>query len=61
MTIRHLGCLMLARIDGKSPAEYIQDEGSKDRVWKGARRIILEEPGTLEDVISIVQSGLERN
>ena len=61
MTIRHLGCLMLARIDGKSPAEYIQDEGSKDRVRKGARRIILEEPGTLEDVISIVQSGLERN
>ncbi len=61
MTIRHLGCLMLARIDGKSPAEYIQDEGSKNRVRNSARRIILEEPGTLEDVISIVQSGLERN
>ena len=32
MTIRHLGGLMLARIDGKSPAEYIRDEPTRQRV-----------------------------
>src|SRR5262249_44652762 len=31
MTVRHLGALMLARIDGKSPVEYIQDETTKEK------------------------------
>ena len=44
MTLRHLGGLMLARIDGKSPVEYIQDELTKERVRKAATRILVEGP-----------------
>lgn len=44
MTIRHLGALMLARIDGKSPVEYIQDEDTKEKVREIARIILLDPP-----------------
>jgi len=38
--VSELGCLLLARIDGKSPVEYINDETTKDRVRELARRLI---------------------
>ncbi|HEV2350302.1 MAG TPA: aminoglycoside phosphotransferase family protein [Terriglobia bacterium] len=44
MTIRHLGGLMLSRIDGKSPVEYIQDESTKEKVRKIAKGILLDPP-----------------
>ncbi|MGH9455388.1 MAG: phosphotransferase family protein, partial [Terriglobia bacterium] len=44
MTVRHLGALMLARIDGKSPVEYIESEETKERVRRVAKRILLERP-----------------
>lgn len=47
-TVRHLGCLLLARVDGKSPAEYIAEEGLKDAVRRTAIRMILDRPDTLE-------------
>jgi 5-methylthioribose kinase len=50
----HLGGLMLARIDGKSPVEYIQDEETKARVRRAAHRILVDHPQELEDVIGIV-------
>lgn len=43
-TIQHLGALLLARIDGKSPAEYIRDEVLKTRIRAFARRSILDPP-----------------
>jgi 5-methylthioribose kinase len=49
-TIRHLGALMLARVDGKSPAEYIREEALKQRVRHFARDLILEPPATIEEV-----------
>jgi 5-methylthioribose kinase len=55
MTLRHLGGLMLARIDGKSPAEYIQDEATKERVRRAAIRILVERPRILEDAVEIVK------
>jgi aminoglycoside phosphotransferase (APT) family kinase protein len=33
--------LFLARVDGKSPVEYITEEGDKDRVRRCARRLLL--------------------
>ena len=39
--MRHLGCLLLARVDGKSPAEYLRDAAVKQRVREGARALIL--------------------
>ena len=46
-TARHLGCLLLARIDGKSPVEYLAEETVRERVRRTARRIILERPDDL--------------
>jgi 5-methylthioribose kinase len=41
---KHLGCLLLARVDGKSPAEYITDEATRHRIRAHARRLILNPP-----------------
>jgi 5-methylthioribose kinase len=49
-TIAQLGGLLLARIDGKSPAEYIRDAALKDRIRGFARKLILEPPDSVEAV-----------
>jgi 5-methylthioribose kinase len=54
MTVLHLGGLMLARVDGKSPVEYIQDEPTKERVRKAATRIMREPPTTIDSATGIV-------
>jgi len=53
---------MLARIDGKSPVEYIQDEETKEQVRRVAKRILIERPERLEDVATMVRRApfLER-
>jgi len=57
MTLRHLGALMLARIDGKSPIEYIRDEMTKARVRRFAKRILLEGPWQLEEALADAQNA----
>ena len=42
--VAELGCLMLARIDGKSRVEYITDEPTQNLVRKLARRLLLSPP-----------------
>jgi 5-methylthioribose kinase len=49
-TIEHLGWLMLARVDGKSPAEYLRDPILTDRVRRFARKLILSHSASLADV-----------
>jgi hypothetical protein len=46
-TVGLLGCLLAARVDGKSPAEYLTTELLRERVRALARRILLEELSTL--------------
>ncbi len=48
--VRHLGGLLLARIDGKSPAEYVREEAVKRQVRSFARELILNPPGALAGV-----------
>ena len=52
-TCRHLAALLLARIDGKSPAEYIRDDALKSLIRAFARELILEPP---ESVASVFES-----
>jgi len=59
LTIRHLGALMLARIDGKSPVEYIRDEETKERVRAVAKRILREQPQNLASVMQIVRQSVD--
>lgn len=49
-TIAHLGGLLLARMDGKSPAEYIECESLRRRIRAFARQLILRPPRTIEEV-----------
>jgi aminoglycoside phosphotransferase (APT) family kinase protein len=42
--------LFLARVDGKSPVEYITDDASKDRVRRVARALLAEPPERLVDI-----------
>ncbi len=58
-TTRHLGCLLLARIDGKSPAEYITGGAVKEAVRRTAVRIIQERPGRLETCYAWVQENAD--
>ena len=49
-TIRELGCLLLARIDGKSKEDYITQPVEKDAARTLARELILNPPVSLEAV-----------
>ena len=49
-TLQHLGWLMLARVDGKSPAEYLRDTSVQDRVRRFARDLIVSPPGSVAEV-----------
>jgi 5-methylthioribose kinase len=59
MTARHLGALMLARIDGKSPVEYVRDETTKERVRRFAKRLLLEGPRSFEEVLAAAGKAVE--
>ncbi len=51
-TIEHLGCLLLARVDGKSPAEYLTSEELKEQVRRKARELIRNPPATIAGVFA---------
>jgi 5-methylthioribose kinase len=55
MTMRHLGALMMARIDGKSPVEYLTADSTKQQVRDLARRILLKPAKNLEDAVAMAQ------
>lgn len=48
-TLEHLGWLMLARVDGKSPAEYLRG-AVQDRVRRFARELIIAPPNSVREV-----------
>jgi aminoglycoside phosphotransferase (APT) family kinase protein len=57
-TARHLAFLLLARIDGKSPAEYLRSESVRDAARRLALRLIDEAPCTLEDLLRSAEAAL---
>jgi hypothetical protein len=42
--------LLLARVDGKSPVEYLTEEAPKERVRRVARALLAAPPATLAAV-----------
>ena len=56
-TLSHLGCLLLARIDGKSPAEYITEPALQARVRQFARRLITSPPAYVTEVFEQAQGS----
>ena len=57
-TARHLGFLLLARVDGKSPVEYLTDEGSRDRVRQAAKTLIGERAERLERCFAVALAAV---
>jgi len=51
-TLRHLGCLHLARIDGKSPAEYLRPP-EQMQARRFARDLIQNPPATIPEVFEM--------
>ncbi len=49
-----LGCLMLARIDGKSPVEYITDEPTKATVRRVSNFVLHEQSSAMEDIYTCI-------
>ncbi len=58
MTIRHLGGLMLARIDGKSPVEYIRDVETKEIVRDTAKSILVDPPSNMGQLMARISNEL---
>ena len=50
---RLLPALFLARVDGKSPVEYVTQEVQRDKVRHVARRLLADAPNRLDDVVGI--------
>ena len=48
-----LPALLLARVDGKSPVEYVTKASDRDQVRKVARRLLFEPRDQLSDVASL--------
>jgi hypothetical protein len=42
---------MLARLDGKSPVEYLTDESDRSHIRETARRFLLSPAGRIEDIV----------
>jgi thiamine kinase-like enzyme len=57
-TIKQLGCLMLARINGKSPVEYIVKPEAKKLVQDIAKALLVKEYRKLADVVGLVDARL---
>lgn len=53
-----LGGLLLARVDGKSPVEYLTAEHQRDTVRRAARVLLLNAPTTLGEVREVWRRGI---
>jgi aminoglycoside phosphotransferase (APT) family kinase protein len=51
--------LLLARVDGKSPVEYLTEEPAKDLVRRVATELILEPPAHLATILTIWRKEIE--
>ena len=59
-TARLLPGLLLARVDGKSPVEYLTQEKDKDRVRHAASGLLLEPVARLGDVGRVWEEELSK-
>ena len=57
-SMRHLAFLMLARIDGKSPVEYLRAETVRNAVRQLSMDLIDSRPATLEATLDLTERSL---
>jgi hypothetical protein len=49
---------MLARVDGKSPVEYVKDARTKSRIRQAAKQILTDRPSTITAAVAIIQTQI---
>jgi 5-methylthioribose kinase len=54
--IEHVGVCLLARVDGTSPVEYL-DDGHREQVRRLGRRILLEAPAAWNDLLCLLANS----
>ena len=59
-SVRTLSFLLLARVDGKSPVEYITEESSKELVRRTALRVIEDDCSRFEQVFDILRNEMKK-
>lgn len=57
-TVAELGCLLLARVDGKSRVEYLTDEESRSFVRRLAKEILYERTAHVDQALKLVAQRL---
>jgi hypothetical protein len=57
-TVRLLAFLFLARVDGKSPAEYITEESDKALIRRVARDAVRSGASTYQDMIALTKAAI---
>jgi 5-methylthioribose kinase len=55
-TVMQLGLMQLARVDGKSPAEYLTEPEKKERVRRIGRGLVTQRPRTVEEAITFIEA-----
>ena len=60
-TVRTLAFLFLARVDGKSPAEYITEDDDKNFIRKVSYAMVRDNLKTYEDVVSLMLHSLGKS
>ena len=55
--VAHLGCLMVSRVDGKSPAEYLADDGRRTARAAGSQ-LLLAPVDTVAEAIERVRAAV---
>ena len=60
-TVRTLAFLFLARVDGKSPAEYITEDDDKNLIRKVSYAMVRDNLKTYEDVVSLMLHSLGKS
>jgi len=57
--VAELGVLMLARVDGKSPVEYVTEPATKECLRTVATTVLTDEPATLDGFVSVLDGEVE--
>jgi aminoglycoside phosphotransferase (APT) family kinase protein len=52
--------LLLARVDGKSPVEYVTEESKRDLVRRVARPLLLDPPAQLREIAAVWREAIGR-
>ena len=57
--VAELGVLMLARVDGKSPVEYVTDDATKQRLRAVAKTVLTTGVTTLDAVVEVLRAEVD--